>query len=166
MIYFNHISIKNFSDGYVDDIQEQLKNLADGKLYLEQYGTDLAMMGTGDLLPEKKIEGTDLLIVGGVLNYAQAIIHRLMTVRGTLPEDPTIGIAWYNYLGSTYSNKDFILAQLRDEIMTEAFRDYRTQDVPSITSSFINPNAIEFEIVLLPINGQSVNVGFNAQRGD
>lgn len=166
MIYFNRISIRNLTSGYVDDIEEQLKNLEESKNYLELYGTDLAMLGEGDLLPEKSISGTDLRIVGGVLNYAQAVIHRLSTVRGTLPEDPTIGISWYNYLGNTYSNKDFVLNQLKDEIVTEIFRDYRTQDVPNIVASFTHPNVIEFELVLVPINSSGLNISFSANRGD
>lgn len=166
MIYFSSIRLKTLDNNYTNDLAEQIQNLQDGQRYLEQYGTDLAMMGTGELMPETNVSGTDLLIVGGLLNYTQAILHRLMTVRGTLPEDQTIGISWYNYLGQNYYDKDFILTQLKDEIANEVYRDYRTQDVASIEARFSDNTVIEFEMVLVPIDGQSTALSFNVNRSD
>lgn len=97
------------------------------------------------------VSGNDLAKVSGILNFAQAITHRLMTYRGTMPGDINFGIPWTNYLGKTYNNKSLVIADLTEEVENEVFKDDRTQEIRSINIEFLNPNVVKVDVTLVPV---------------
>lgn len=140
--------------GFLDDSEISQKALTDTRERVRLMGIDLLMFASGDLLSENRIrefEKIDLARGAGIYNYAQAITHRLMTSRGTHPEDRFFGVPWFNYLGRIYVNPSTILSSLTQDITDEVFKDSRTQDVIYVTPSFLNVNTIRVEMSLLPV---------------
>lgn len=144
------INLKRF----LDDSSVSSQSLADTKERVRLLGIDLFMFATGDLAMEERIrefEKVDLARAAGIYNYAQAITHRLMTTRGTHPEDRFFGIPWLNYLGRTYTTSTTVLSSLTQEITDELLKDSRTQDVIYVTPNFISPTIIRVDTAVLPI---------------
>jgi hypothetical protein len=110
-------------------------------------GMDFLMAAEGGLFSEQ----TSLKKVVGIFNLAQALTHRLMTTRGTMPGDSFFGVPWFNYLGRTYKNKDIIIANLREEIVSEILKDTRVGQIKSININFLSPLAIIVDVSLIPI---------------
>jgi hypothetical protein len=97
------------------------------------------------------VSGKDLSKVSGALNYAQALTHRLITYRGTMPGDATFGVPWQNYLGKTYGNKSLIIADLSQDIENEVFKDRRTAELRNIEVNFVTPNVVTVDLTVVPI---------------
>jgi len=156
MITFSliEISIENINENQqIDKIRREKTQL----------GTDLKMLATGNLLTKKK--GLDIAI--GIQNFAQAITHRLMTVRGEHPEDASVGVPWNLYLGATYDDANQILADLGGEILTEVYKDYRTTYAKFDYIRFADSNIIEISLSVTNQANDTANISLNAvQRGE
>lgn len=111
------------------------------------FGMDFLMFAEGGFFKT----GTGLSKASGIFNYGQAITHRLLTHRGTMPGDPLFGVPWGNYLGRSYRNKNPIIASLSQDISEEVFKDPRTGSIYNIDVSFKDINTIEVGIVLIPV---------------
>lgn len=116
------------------------------------FKVDLYMPATGDLIadPRDKKEKSDIKLVTGIYNYAQQITHRLMTEKGTHPIDRNLGIAWSSYLGS-YLSKSSVKIRLSREIEEEMLKDYRTDEVISISVEFEDQNVVRADVSLKPV---------------
>jgi hypothetical protein len=112
---------------------------------------DLLMFATKDIFYDNQIfvELRDYRRSTGILTYAQAITHRLMTTRGTMPGDSSFGVPWDLFIGRAYSNKDAVVINLIQEISDEVARDNRTQGV-SVSASFTANNAISVTCSVIP----------------
>lgn len=164
MIYFEDVKIVTTSDSYINNTSEQYQNLQKNVFFREVYGTDLSMMGTSELLFVDGVDGEDLLLTSGISNLAQAIHHRLTTTRGAVPEDPSIGVPWNDFIGKTYSNKDFVYAELADTLMEEILKDNRVSSVDNIELNFVTQNQIDVKIEVSAVGGDTFNLGFKAQN--
>jgi len=121
------------------------------------YGKDLLMFGTGDLFVEEQeffVSG-DTKAISGLLNYAQAITHRLMTTRGTHPEDRFFGVPWNNYIGQAYSSSRIVKSRLISDITEELYKDRRTREVAYVRASFESPTVLGVECAVIPIRFQA-----------
>lgn len=127
------------------------------------FSTDLLMFAEGDLFVNNKpYQNKDLDLVSGVYNYAQAITHRLMTARGTMPGDANFGVPWNSYLGTTYANPSNIIRALIAEITDELYKDARTGEVIRVNPEFTAPTVLQVECVVVPINVQTnVDISFS-----
>ena len=130
------------------------------------YKKDLLMFATGDLIIQEDsfATKTDSRSVSGLLNYAQAITHRLMTTRGTMPGDAFFGVPWDLFLGRSYSQSSIVKSNLIQEISDEVSKDRRTQRVVSIKANFLDNNTLEVVCSLLALGVTlpvdiSLNVG-------
>jgi hypothetical protein len=150
-----YISISG--NGISPGIRETDKTLADYITLLNQEEVASTFLGRDFFMAREftegglYINGKDLSNVSGILNYAQAITHRLMTYRGTMPGDAAYGMPWNNYLGKTYKNKSLIIANLTQDLEDEVFKDRRTASVKNITVEFLDPNTITSVVSLVPI---------------
>ena len=130
------------------------------------FGQDLLMFAEGDLFSSGTLgHKSDLLLVAGLFNYAQAITHRLMTTRGTMPGNPSFGVPWKDYIGRVYSNASALVTNLKQDITDEVYKDNRTQSVVSIDLNFVNPTTIQVELHVLPTNSQAP-VGISLSVGN
>lgn len=120
------------------------------------YGTDLLMFAEGDLFINERqfFSSGDLREVSGLLNYAQAITHRLVTDRGTHPEDRFFGVPWRNYLGQSYASKSVITSRLVADITEELYKDRRTKEVAEVRAVFSTPTSVEVTCSVIPITAQ------------
>jgi hypothetical protein len=121
--------------------------LTTDKLASEVFGMDFLMFAEKGLFAEVK----DLKKVVGIFNFGQAVTHRLMTTRGTMPGDPFFGVPWNRYLGQTYRNKNFLTADLQTEIQDEIFKDARTAEILSINLNFLDINTVTVDLTILPV---------------
>jgi len=110
-------------------------------------GMDILMFAEGGLFGEDK----KLRKAVGVFNLAHAITHRLMTTRGTMPGDAFFGVPWNNYIGKTYKNKDIVIANLREDIITEILKDGRVGQIKSLNIAFTDPTIITIDVSIVPI---------------
>lgn len=133
-----------FDVSEASSLQAKLSN--DRKASVE-LGMDFLMFAEKGLF----FEGNDLKKSVGTFNLAQAVTHRLMTTRGTMPGDPFFGVPWFNYLGKNYSNKDILLANLREDINDEVLKDSRVGVVKSITANFVDPTTVNVDLSIIPI---------------
>lgn len=132
--------------------QSQLSALSRNAEYKSLYRTDLLMFAEGNLFVNNRpYEKKDLDLVSGVYNYAQNITHRLMTARGTMPGNPSFGVPWFNYLGSTYQNKSSVRSLLVADITEELYKDSRTAQVISVRAEFLNPTTISVACSVAPV---------------
>lgn len=138
MITFTRVQLSTASEEYTSSLSLQLNTLNALEAEESTYLSDLITFGEGDLLTENR----DFLVRSGLLNYGQAVTHRLMTTRGSHPIDPTIGINWYNYMGQTYISPEFIQATLSLEISQEIYKDFRTSNVYSVIVEFSDINTV------------------------
>lgn len=114
---------------------------------------DLLMFAEGDLfVDEENSQKGDLKLAAGLYNFAQAITHRLMTDRGTHPEDAFFGVPWSNYIGQVYNSQSIVYSNLIQDITDELYKDNRTQQVVYVKPNFIDSTTIEVECAVLPIN--------------
>jgi len=134
------------ADVYSDTSKLQAKLNSD-RSASEVLGMDFLMFAEGGLFSRLN----DLNKAAGIFNYAQAITHRLVTTRGTMPGDPFFGVPWNNYLGKSYKNKSITLANLREDIFREVERDPRTGTVATLDLEFTSPTSIEVNLTLIPI---------------
>lgn len=124
-----------------------------GRESVEAYGVDLMMLAEGELFvtdDHLNLSRGDIRDVGGLLNYAQAITHRLMTDRGTHPEDRFFGVPWRNYVGQTYTSRHVVKAQLTADITEELYRDHRTGQVVEVKTIFSSPTVVEVSCSVIP----------------
>lgn len=139
------------------EVSPNLQGLAEFQDLLNSEVTSFSFLGSDFLMAKEYPEGglyasgKDLSKVSGVFNYAQAITHRLITYRGTMPGDANFGIPWDNYIGKTYSNRSLVIADLKQEIETEIFKDRRTSSVENIVVEFLNPTVINVDLTIIPI---------------
>lgn len=126
------------------------------------YGVDLMMFSSGDLFINESnmFISKDLMRVGGLLNLAQAVTHRLATDRGTHPEDRFFGVPWRNYLGQAYSSRSSVSSSLVADITEEIYKDRRVKEVVSVSVNFQSPTVISVECSILPLrfDGDLVNI--------
>lgn len=163
MIDFSHVSITRYDD-YGNDLEAQGISSEKQLLQSRTYLTDLTMLGTGNLFPTQK--GNDLNSTTGILNFAQAITHRLMTTKGEHPQDYSLGIAWNKYLGKAFYDIDLVIAELSSEIVTEVMRDIRTAEVTSIQIEFVDITHLNVHLVVLPVGETSyIELSFLASSG-
>lgn len=116
-------------------------------------GRDLLMIGEGDLFLRERefFSARDIRDLGGLLNYAQAISHRLMTPRGYHPEDRFFGVPWYNYIGKTYSSSSAIRSQIVSDVTEEVYKDRRTREVHGVSANFLSPTVLEVTCSVVPV---------------
>jgi phage baseplate assembly protein W len=99
----------------------------------------------------------DLQTITGIENLKQALLHRLLTVPGTLVHRPTYGIGLPRYQNGLSS---FVLQQkLAREIQDQFLEDPRVESVSAvgITSDDTNPQQVNIKILIKP-------VGYNEQE--
>lgn len=135
---------------FLTDERESLASVSSNKRNRTLYGTDLEMLATGSLAIDVN-NPRDLSRVSGIVNYAQAITHRLMTDRGTHPEDRFFGVPWSKYLGSTYMSKSLVISELVADVTEELYKDHRTQEVISVSAEFESNNTIAVTCSIAPI---------------
>lgn len=169
-----HISVSNVNiafrrDGFLNDAavatQVQQRGLARKSIL----GTDLWMMGTGELIVDEQFgisSSKDLSRATGLYNYAQAVTHRLMTSRGTHPEDPFFGVPWLSYLGRRYIDSNFVRSNLIQDITEELYKDPRTADVLSVKVEFENPTTVLVKCNVLPVgvDAEAVEIGLTIRN--
>lgn len=145
----------NFSrENYLEDPSVSEVFLDSGQERIRLLGKDLFMFATGDLLLEERIrefEKVDLGRAAGIYDYAQSITHRLMTARGTLPEDRFFGVPWYNYIGRSYVSSTAVRSNLIQDITDELYRDNRTREVVYVKAEFESPTVIRVDCAVVPI---------------
>lgn len=145
----------NFSrESYLEDPSVSETFLDNSKERIRLLGKDLFMFATGDLLLEERIREFDKVDLGraaGIYDYAQSITHRLMTARGTLPEDRFFGVPWYNYIGRSYVSSAAIKSSLVQDITDELYRDNRTREVVYVKAEFESPTVVKVECAVVPI---------------
>ena len=161
MITFTRVQLNNVSEEYTSSLSQQLDNLNTLEAEENAYLSDLITLGEGDLLTEHD----DFLVRSGLLNYGQAITHRLMTTRGSHPIDPTLGINWYNYMGQTYASKEFIQATLSLEISQEVYKDFRTSEVYSVLVDFLDVNTVLITISFSALSPEVLELQMQAKAG-
>lgn len=151
-ITFNNVNVAFAHRNLVSDVTEQLLRVEETTARNQAYSKDLMMMGEGTLFAsEGVIAKKDLVVVSGILNYAQAITHRLMTPRGYHPADPSFGVPWYRYLGQSYTNKLLVEGDLILDITEELYKDRRTQSVEEVRVSFEGIHIINLECKVVPV---------------
>lgn len=146
-------------EGFLSDPMISERLLDDSLQNAPAYRRDLMMLATGDLFSTQQPHFTsrDFREVGGLVNYAQAITHRLMTTRGTHPEDISFGVPWDRYIG-TYVSERFIIPNLTADITEEVMKDSRTESVASVTINFTSNSVVEVVCELIPIFNQGGSV--------
>lgn len=166
VIQVSGASIDFGNENYLVDGEVQQRAIDSTNAKASIYKKDLLMFATGDLIGQNNIIGIreDLRSVGGLLNYAQSITHRLMTTRGTMPGDAFFGVPWDLFLGRSYSQSSIVKSNLIQEISDEVSKDRRTQRVVSIKANFIDNNTLEVVCSLLALGVTlpvdiSLNVG-------
>lgn len=166
MIDFSNVTIKTDDGGYLQDDNLQKTSQESSTSESEVFLTDLFMAATGKLYPTERKK--DLKLISGVYNYAQAITHRLMTVRGEHPMDFTLGISWNRYLGKVVYDRELLELELAEEIVNEVTRDQRTGEVTYLSVTFSDINVIKVVLVLTPVsfNTEALVEFTAAQRGD
>lgn len=124
------------------------------------YRRDIFMFAKGDMFVNEQefFSARDLKDIGGVLNYAQAITHRLMTTRGTHPEDVFFGVPWYDYLGQRYTDGRVTLSRLTADITEELYKDNRTQEVGYVRPEFNGRTAIFVSCAVIPVRFSSTAI--------
>lgn len=151
-ITFNNVNVAFAHINLLGDVSEQLKRVENTTSRNQTFGKDLMMMGEGTLFAtESRLAKGDLLVVSGILNYAQAITHRLMTPRGYHPADSSFGVPWYDYLGMTVGNRLIVEGQLILDISDELMKDKRTQKVEGVRVNFDTHSSIELECSVVPV---------------
>lgn len=144
------------------DVDSQLALLSQKEVEDSTYLSDLMMLAEGDLFASRG----DLKAVAGLLNYGQAITHRLMTTKGRHPRDRSMGISWDKYLGKTYYSQELVIAELSSEIQEEVLRDYRTLAVSFVEAEFLDMNTLKIDIGIIPIDSnEEVIIALEAQEG-
>ena len=130
------------------DIDTQTSLLSQKEYEDKTYLADFMMVAEGDVFLSRK----DYKIAAGLLNYGQALTHRIMTTKGNHPRDRTLGIEWNKYLGQSYISKSMVIAELSTELEEEIYRDYRTSEVTYIDIEFLNENTLKIETGVIPID--------------
>jgi hypothetical protein len=148
MITFRKAGIRLSQDYNPVDIDLQTSFLTKKESEDATYLSDLMMLAEGDIIHSRG----DFKLAAGLLNYGQALTHRIMSTKGRHPRDRTLGIAWDKYLGQSYMSKDLVIAELSTEIEEELYRDYRTAQVTYVNVSFLDVNAISIETGVIPID--------------
>lgn len=164
-ITFKNLSVSYANTQLVGDIEQQITRLDLADARRKAFRSDLMMLGEGDLWGDQSlIESRDLLVVAGMLNYVQGIVHRMMTPRGYHPADASFGVPWFSYLGATYSRRASVEAQLIADISEELLKDSRTGSVASVSVNFESPTliSVECKIVPLNINDDIITLSFSA----
>lgn len=147
LITLNLASVNPATADVSSDFSKLQAKLDSDRRASEVFGMDFLMFAEKGLFSE----GTDLKKAAGIFNFGQAITHRLMTSRGTMPGDPFFGVPWDSYLGQTYRNKSFLNADLKNDIEEEVFKDSRTAQIPRLTLNFLDINTIEIDMTIIPI---------------
>jgi hypothetical protein len=129
------------------DFSKLQAKLDSDKRASEVFGMDFLMFAEKGLFAE----GRDLKKATGIFNFGQAVTHRLMTTRGTMPGDPFFGVPWGNYLGQTYRNKSLLLADLRSEVENEVLKDFRTGQILNFNLKFLDVNTVSIDMTIVPI---------------
>lgn len=131
------------------------------------YGRDLLMFAEGDLFVNERefFTSRDLKDVGGLVNYAQAITHRLMTTRGTHPEDRFFGVPWNDYIGSPYVSSRAIQSRLVVDITEELYKDRRTREVQAVETEFTSPTVISVRCFVIPVqyNKEAIQIALSVE---
>lgn len=166
-IVFNNVNVAFAHTNLTDGVGEQLKRIEETSSRNNVYKMDLMMLGEGVLFSGGEVlRKKDLLTVSGILNYAQAITHRLMTPRGYHPADASFGVPWYDYLGKTYRNKLIVEGQLMVDVTDELLKDRRTQSVAGVHVAFEGISAIALTCSVIPVGygRETLDVSLRAQQ--
>lgn len=132
---------------YAEDDVTQKKNISELERRAEIYGTDFFTGGFGDI---SYTLGGDIRRVAGLQNLAQQILHRLMTVKGEHPQDSSLGIPWFDFLGVSYRDEDYYLRSLEEEISSELLKESRIESILTLEAKFIDKNAVEVYVEISP----------------
>lgn len=150
-IEFNNVSVSYQNTTLVGDIDNQITRLNEAESRRRLFRSDLAMLAEGDLWTTKEpLESKDLMVVSGLLNFAQAVTHRLMTPRGYHPADPSFGVPWYDYLGQVVGHKAVVEAQLMADVTEELSKDPRTGAVLKVSVEFEGQDTISVVCYVAP----------------
>lgn len=167
-ISINGANFSPLRDGFLEDFNQTEALLDESLKYTSIYKRDLFMFGEGDLFVNSRqfFNDGDLKDIGGLLNYAQAITHRLMTTRGTHPEDRFFGVPWGKYLGVAYVSKNIVSTNLIADITEELYKDSRTSEVVSISINFISNTVLEVACSVRPIMYQQGSISISLSVED
>jgi hypothetical protein len=164
MIEFNVKNIEiQFSNSQKLDTVDEILNFRDTQqASLNFHKSDIAMFGTLDFINYQGVHK----IAKGVVNYAQRIQHLLMTNKGSMPSDLSVGIPWSKYLGQTYASKSILTSLLVADITNELYKDYGTKTVNFIKIDFITRNALSIVVSLTPyVDNNNVVISGQVQNG-
>ena len=162
-ITVNNINInapRLFGEGLsaAEFIEAQVNASRQSAAVTKAMGTELLMFAEGDLFPQGLPHSRDIGVAKGLANYAQAITHRLMTTRGTHPEDYFFGVPWDNYIGNTYMSRGLIIGTLIVDITEELYKDRRTSRVVYVNAEFTEPTIIDVKCAVEPVLiGEEIN---------
>ena len=140
-------SVNPALNDFSSDLSDYQAKLTNDRSASRTLGMDYLMFAEGGLFGENQ----DLKKASGIFNLGQHITHRLMTTRGTMPGDSSFGVPWGKYLGATYSSRSFLVADLSFDIREEVLKDSRISEIQSIDISFLDPNTVEVNLVLVPV---------------
>jgi hypothetical protein len=135
-------------EDFSSDLSVNQARLSSDRRASREFGMDFLMFSKGGLFYD---EFGGIKKATGIFNYAQGLTHRLATDRGTMPGSPIFGVPWSSYLGKTYKSASIVIANLREEIVEEVFRDRRTSRIDDITVSFLDPNTVNIDLTVVPI---------------
>lgn len=156
MLKFSDTMVYLDAIDYIHDEAGQRAKIAQLENRVEMYGTDIFTGGLGDL---DTTSSGDFKRVTGLQNLAQQILHRLMTPRGEHPQDATLGIPWFDFLGQTYESEESYQELLASEIADELTREDRIDHVRLVEVSFLGPSAVQVYIEVVPIGMSSDVIG-------
>lgn len=163
-ISISKVAINFTREGFLDDANVSSNRLSRVRNGVNLLGIDLFMFATGDLHPQEQevaLDTVDLRRAAGLYNYAQAITHRLMTARGTHPEDSFFGVPWFDYLGHGWTSRDEVRVNLMQDITDELYKDNRTKEVLSIDVEFLDVNTIHTKCAVSSIQDEGIEISFD-----
>lgn len=165
-VVFKNLNVAFNDTPLLNNIEEQTRRIDDTAARKALFRSDILVLAEGDIWTTTELlEKRDFLVTSGILNYAQAITHRLMTPRGYHPADPSFGVPWYDYIGQSYVNRGVIEAQLNADIAVELMKDPRTSVIRSVSSRFVDNNHISVECIVIPATTQNDTLGISLLAG-
>jgi len=166
LITFNNMNVTFANSELIGDIEEQISRLSASDARRRIFRTDLMMLGEGDIrTTSSSLPSKDMMIVSGVLNYAQALLHRLMTTRGYHPADRSFGVPWDSYLGQSYRNKSIVEAQLSSDVAEEIGKDSRTASVIKVVCKFESPTVVSVVCDVAPVSVDDLVIQLSLSAG-
>lgn len=121
----------------------------------EALGTDL--LHNGDLAPTPS---GDLERISGLANLKQALLHRLITIKGTLAHRPGYGVGITRYQGAP--NSFTAQQRISSDIMEQFPLDPRVLSVTSVSilSPADNPTMTKISVSVIPVGYTETQMTF------